>query len=198
MADFLIELRAQMIALATFFAFPIVQYAWLKILAKNKGQPEIWFLPDHHCCRLVMRNLPHRKVLYDIRYRALLRKVEPATSGSTVESYRDELLLDRDELFLFGEDDQVLVSFRIDGTSENDLSFVLTDKFGTQESRRSLRSVDLLITDYAATVKNLFNFDIRIAKRAEVSRETLHRVWQALALSPHEQCFYADRVRNVS
>jgi hypothetical protein len=198
MSEFCSELRTQLIALVMFFAFPIIQYASLKLSAKKAGRAEIWFLPAHRCCRLVLRNLPHKKVLYDIRYRVMLRKIEPPSAGASVESYRDEEILSRDELFLFGEDDQVLVSFRIEGTDQTSLNLVITDKFGEPHKSHHLTAVDVLIADYAATLKNMFNFDIRIAKRAEVSRETMSTIWRTLSPSSEEQCFYPDRLRSVS
>jgi hypothetical protein len=198
MSEFWNEIRAQLLALVTFFAFPIIQYTWLKLLAKKTGEAEIWFLPEYQCCRLVLRNLPHRKILYDIRYRAVLRKIELPTDGASVESYRDMDIQSRDELFLFGEDDQVLVSFRVEGHDENSLELVVTDKFGVEQSRSPVASVDLLIADYAATIKNIFNFDIRIAKRAEVTRDKLIAIWRTLSPNSEEQCFYPDRLRSVS
>jgi len=198
MSEFWNEVRTQLVALISFFAFPIIQYAWLKFRARKRGRAEIWFLPAYRCCRLVLRNLPHRKVLYDIRYRAFLRKIEPPSAGASVESYGDKEILGRDEMFLFGEDDQVLVSFRVEGEDAKSLDLVVTDKFGTEQARYPLKSFDLLIADYAATMKNMFNFDIRIAKRAEVKREKLTTIWHTLIPGSEEQSFQPDRLRSVS
>jgi hypothetical protein len=57
---------SQLIALIAFFAFPAVQYVLLKTLSRKEGNPELWYLPDHGF-RLVIRNLPRKRILTDIR-----------------------------------------------------------------------------------------------------------------------------------
>jgi hypothetical protein len=41
--DFINEFITQMLALLTFFIFPIIQYFWLKYLAKNEALPSYGF-----------------------------------------------------------------------------------------------------------------------------------------------------------
>ncbi len=95
----------QLIALLAFFAFPASQYVLLKALSRKEGQPELWYLPD---CgfRLVIRNLPRKRVLTDIRYRAFIRRLTPASEGSSVASIVVQKLITRDDMVLFPGTDQ--------------------------------------------------------------------------------------------
>jgi len=68
---------SQLIALLTFFAFPIFQYFILKKLTKKECNPELWYLPDFGF-RLVIRNLPGKRFLTDIKYKSFLREVVKA------------------------------------------------------------------------------------------------------------------------
>lgn len=183
----------QLLGLVTFFAFPAFQYFSLKLFAKNEGQPQLWYLPKFGF-RLVIRNLPRKRTLSDIKQRALLRKIISSSSGSSVATYQDDLLLEREDLFLFPGTDQVLVSFKLDG-SDDALCFVLTDKLGQQKKRIPLEDFDWLICDYVATVENILNFDIKLAKRAEMKSSTLRSIWKGL--KAQECSFPIDRIRNV-
>lgn len=90
----------QLAALVTFFAFPAFQYWLLKHTAKNEGNPELWYLPKYGF-RLVIRNLPRKKSLSNIRYRVLVRTVVPPSAGSSVATYQDILLVEKDDFFCF-------------------------------------------------------------------------------------------------
>jgi hypothetical protein len=183
----------QLLGLLTFFAFPAFQYFSLKIFAKNEGQPQLWYLPKYGF-RLVIRNLPGKRTLSDIKCRALLRKVITSSSGASVATYQDDVLLGREDFFLFPGNDQVLVSFNLDG-GDDDLCFVLTDKLGQEKKRVPLEDFDRLICDYVATVENILNFDIKLAKRAEMKSSTLGTIWKEL--KGQECSFPIDRIRNV-
>jgi hypothetical protein len=183
----------QFLGLVTFFAFPAFQYLSLKLFAKNEGHPQLWYLPKFGF-RLVIRNLPGKRTLSDIKHRALLRKVITSSSGASVATYQDELLLERDDFFLFPGNDQVLVSFNLDG-KDDALYFVLTDKLGKEKKRILLDDFDRLICDYVATVENTLNFDIKLAKRAEMESTTLRSIWKKL--KAQECSFPIDRIRNV-
>jgi hypothetical protein len=63
------------LALAAFFAFPAIQYLLLKRFARNEGQPELWYLPKYSF-RLVIRNIPGKRALSDLKYCARLRGVK--------------------------------------------------------------------------------------------------------------------------
>jgi hypothetical protein len=96
MAD---QFWGQLLALAAFFAFPIFQYVFLWITSKNEGKPELWYLPDHGF-RLVMRNIPRRRTFYNVRYKTLVRGFISASKGSSVESWKDDEIVNETEFFL--------------------------------------------------------------------------------------------------
>lgn len=90
----------QVVALVTFFGFPALQYLLLKKFPRREERPELWFLPRWGC-RLVVHNITGKKKLSDIRYRALLRRRIPAGDGSSVATFEDQAILERDDFFLF-------------------------------------------------------------------------------------------------
>ena len=182
----------QIVALVTFFAFPAAQYLLLKRFARQEGRPELWFLPRWGY-RLVIHNITGKRRLSEIRYRAVLRRKHPAGHGSSVATFEDKTLLEREDFFLFPGTDQVLLSFRVE-RSASALVLVHTDKLGNPISRYDVTPHDRLIVDYTANVENFFNFDIRLAKRAVLRGES----FEALA-SPGgaEGEFPLDEVRDV-
>ncbi len=92
----------QLLALFAFFAFPLFEYIILKFSTRSEGHPQIWYLPAYGF-RLVIRNLPKKKKLYDIRYRSLLRDIIPRCSGSSVKTFDDIELLECTDFFYFLE-----------------------------------------------------------------------------------------------
>jgi hypothetical protein len=183
----------QLLGLITFFAFPAFQYFSLKLFARNEGEPQLWYLPQYGF-RFVIRNLPGKRTLSDIKHRALLRKIITSSSGASVSTYQDEVLLEREDFFLFPGNDQILVSFKLDG-SDDALYFILTDKLGQEKKRIPFEDFDRLICDYVATVENILNFDIKLAKRAEMESSTLRSIWKGLE---GQECrFPIDKIRNV-
>ena len=83
-------IAGQFLALVGFFAFPIVQYLLLKRFSKREGNPELWYLPRYGF-RLVIRNLPRRRTLSEIKYRALIRNFMAAGAGASVATIQDEI-----------------------------------------------------------------------------------------------------------
>jgi hypothetical protein len=192
------EAIAQFIALVAFFAFLAFQYVSLKWFSRREGQPQLWYLPAYGF-RLVIRNLPRKKTLMDIKYRVLLRTIVPASSGASVKTFQDELLLERQDFFLFPGNDQILVDFRLDNARDDEgLIFVLTDKLGHEKFRSTMADSDHLVCDYSATLKNLFNFNVGLNKRVEISGLTLRSLLKAIRQNDTEQCFKVERIRNVS
>jgi len=190
------ELVTQVLALVAFFAFPALQYVLLKRFSIREGRPELFYLPAYGF-RLVVRNIPGKRSLSEIKYRALLREVVPAGDGASVATFHDTLLLQREDFFLFPGFDQVLVSFKLIG-KESDLFFVHTDKLGAEISRFPIAPSVSLIADYSASLKNLLNFDVKLAKRAEVNAERLVEAFRAVKETPdQEQQFLPTRVRDV-
>src|SRR6266852_1332770 len=90
------EVLVQLLALVTFFAFPAFQYLLLKRYSKHEGRPELWYLPAYGF-RLVVRNIPGKKTLSEIKYRALIRDVVQAGPGSSVATWNDRILLERED-----------------------------------------------------------------------------------------------------
>ncbi|MGB3552778.1 MAG: hypothetical protein WA993_19015 [Candidatus Binatus sp.] len=196
MNEVLKEAFEQLVALVAFFAFPVFQYILLRRFSRNEGLPQLWYLPRFGF-RLVIRNLPRRKALKDIRYQAVLRSLSPPSSGATVGTINDDQLLVRQDFFLFPGTDQVLICFRIEGSSLDDLSFVLTNKMGDQERRIAIDTFDRLVCDYTATLVNFFNFDIQLAKRVEVTKDSLIGAWKTIRANDVEREFPIDRVRSI-
>lgn len=186
-----------LIALVTFFAFPAFQYLLLKRLSEKEGTPELWYLPQFKVFRLVIRNIPGNRALFDIKTRGLARKVVPRSQDISVATYMDELLVEQDDLFLFPGTDQVILSFRLDADEEQRIWIVASDKLGQERKRIALAQLDVLICDYSATVQNVLNFNIRLQKRAEIRKASLERIWQAVRDKPVEASFPLDRVRSV-
>ena len=197
MSTVLQQALGQLLALLAFFGFPMVQYLLLRRIAHREGMPELWYLPAYGF-RLVIRNLPRKKTLTNIRYRAIVRKVIPRSAGATVATLNDVLLLEREDFFLFPGTDQILVSFRLAEAAEND-SVLLTkvDKLGTAESVTTLETRDRLICDYSATIQNFFNFDVAVARRVEVSGASLRALASETRQSNFKRRFPVDRVRNI-
>jgi hypothetical protein len=79
----------------------------------------------------------------------------------------------------------------VDGSQ---LVLIHTDKVGADLARFPIADQDRLITDYIANVENLFNFDIRLAKRAELKGTTIRTMAQ---LREKEQELPLDRIRDV-
>lgn len=187
----------QLLALIAFFGFPCIQYLMLKKYTKNEGAPQLWYLPQYGF-RIVIRNFPGRHPLTSIRYRALLRRVIPATSQSSSPTYVDDLLHKRDDFFLFPGVDQVLLAFKLEEKTPGILDFVNTDLIGKEITRKSFDTFDQIICDYEAVVKNLFNFNVQLAKRVKISRDVLISIYSDLKFNHNERQYLMDEVINIS
>lgn len=177
---------SQFFALATFFAFPAIQYSFLKYFTKKEGNPELWFLPKYGF-RLVIRNIPNKKVLSEIKYKTLLRKIVDSDIGeSSVATLIDDILIERDEMFLSPGYDLILLNFKIDRVNEEYL-FVMTNKLGQQQKTVSLKEIDFIISDYTANLENWFNFDIKISKRVFLRQKDLIKICNTIESCPMEQ-----------
>lgn len=190
------EFLAQLLALATFFAFPAFQYFLLRRFTRNEGNPELWFLPAYNF-RLVIRNIPGKKTLSELKLRAKLRRILPGSYGSSAATLMEEVLIDREEFFLFPGNDQIIICFRLDRMPDGSTDFVVTDKLGGEQKRCPLANFDKLICDYTANLENILNFDIKMAKRVEVTSKTLSAIHDQVEQNPVENLFPLDRIRNV-
>jgi hypothetical protein len=194
--EFWSGLLSQLVALATFFAFPAIQYLLLKRFSKTQGRPELWYLPAYGF-RLVIHNIAGNRTLTDVDYRTIMREAVPPCPGADVTTWIDTDLADREDFFLFPGSDQVLVSFKLE--EEGDvLNFVLTDKLGVETSRMPLSIRKKLISDYSATVRNMLNFNIQVAKRVEIKEDKFREIYQTIKSNNAEQVFGVSRVRDVT
>src|SRR6266487_1369127 len=171
------EAFTQLIALVTFFAFPAFQYILLKRYSKQEGRPELWYLPAYGF-RLVIRNIPGKKTLSDLKYRAIIRDVVSASSGASAATWND----------------QVLLSFQIE-RSDTGLVLIHTSKLGDPLSSIPLSDRSILIADYSANLENFFNFDIKLAKRVEIIASRLSEIFETIEHDKQEQDFSPSRVR---
>lgn len=94
------EFISQLVALVAFFAFPALQYLLLRRFTRNEGDPELWYLPAYGF-RLVIRNIPGKKTLSELKLRAKLRTIVRSSSGSSAATLVEEILLDREDFFRF-------------------------------------------------------------------------------------------------
>jgi hypothetical protein len=187
----------QLLALTTFFAFPILKYISLKIFARKEGRPELWYLPRYAVFRLVIRNLPRKKTFSSIKSRVILRQVVPRAAGISVSTLMDTLLMEQEDFFLFPGYDQVLVSFQLHKNDQGDMELLVTDKVGLGKMRKTLRENDLIVCDYKATIENIFNFNVQIQKRTEILYKSLESMLTSVEANNQEKKFTVDRVRNV-
>jgi hypothetical protein len=187
----------QLLALVTFFAFPVIQYIWLKSMTKKEGQPALFYLPDYGF-RLVIRNLPRKKTLSDIKYKTYVRRIVPASTGASVATYEDKNLVIVDDFFLFGGIDQVLISFKLAKKKGSEkLYFVHTDKLGNEKEWIAIDDITFLISEYTANIENLFNFDVKVAKHVRIKADLLKEIWQTIQQNNYEQSFQVSEVRNI-
>ncbi len=186
----------QLLALITFFAFPAIQYLILKKTLRKSGRPELWYLPSYGF-RLVIRNMPYKKHLSDVKNKSYIRKrIEPNT-GSSVATLEDIILVERESMFLISGLDHILISFKVVGENESSLKFVQTDKMGNSIKEVPLADFGTLVSDYTANIENFLNFDIKIAKRVTIELKSLENYWLSLKTSNRERIFKVDKIIDV-
>jgi hypothetical protein len=176
----------QILALLTFFAFPAIQYIVLKRFSRKEGKPELWYLPSYGF-RLVIRNIPNKRTLSEIRNRTRIRQAIASNKGSSVATLQDKILIDNEDFFLLPRYDQILINFKITGENENNLKFVYTDKIGNTIEEYDFKEFDQIISDYTANIENFLNFDVKIAKRIIFEKEDLLEYWVSVYKNNVEQ-----------
>lgn len=189
---------AQLLALITFFAFPVIQYFWLKIITRKEGELQLWYLPAYGF-RLVARNLPRKKAYTGIKYRTMARGFAPSRDGSSVGTWLDETLLDREDYFLFPGNDQLIFCFKIEGQDSNNLMLVHTDNLGQSVKKKiAFSDFQRLVFDFHANMENLFNFDVQVARRGEITVKDLTNIWLQIQAQDVEGRFELSRIRAIS
>jgi hypothetical protein len=173
---------SQFLALVTFFAFPAIQYLLLRWAARREGLPRLGYLPEYGF-RLVIRNIPRRRFLKDIKYKVFLRSLVPPSKGSTAHTFYDIDVLCREDFFVFPNSDQTMLSFQLRGIEEENIALVITDKLGNKiQNEIPLKNFEKLICDYSATIDNFFNFDVKVEKRVVIESSSLLRMWSETRL----------------
>lgn len=186
----------QLTALIAFFLFPCIQYVLLKLSSRKDGKPELWYLPKYGF-RLVIRNIPRNRTLSNIVQRTFLRKVVPHSHGTSVATYEETMLIAQEELFLFPGNDQILICFRIEGTTVENLEFVVTNKLGKEKERYALSSFDRLISSYTAKMENILNFDVQIAKQVQLYVSDMEKIWGKICEKNVEKQYKLSRIKSV-
>jgi hypothetical protein len=200
MMEILNQVIGQLIALFAFFAFPATQYLLLKAFSRKEGNPELWYLPDHGF-RLVIRNLPRKRILTDIKYRVSVRQIQPSSGGSSVASIREQRFLVREDMVLFPGIDQILLAFNLyqgaEGIKEGNV--ILAPSDGYAEGSQSAIEVgvsDRMVCDYSATIQNFFNFNVQVGKRVEITGYELFGMLLEILAANVERRFPLKYVRN--
>jgi hypothetical protein len=200
MMEVLNQAIGQLIALFAFFAFPVIQYMLLKAFSRKEGSPELWYLPDHGF-RLVIRNLPRKRILTDIRYRVSVRQMQPSSKGSSVASIMEKRLLTREDMALFPGIDQILLEFKLyqgdDGIKEGNV--ILAPSSGYADEGQSAIDIgisDRVVCNYSATIQNFFNFNVQLGKRVEITGFDLFELLVEIVAVNAEQSFPLKYVRN--
>ena len=166
------QFLGQVLALITFFLFPVIQFLLLKFYTRKEGLPELWFLPKYGF-RLVVRNIPSSKNLYDLKYRVFIQKVFPADSGSSVGARQFIDIDDKEIPLLLSRSDQVMLCFNFSGNIDGDLKVASTDYLGNVIEEYDLEKDMSIVAEYSAVIDNRFNFDVKVMQRVEICFEDL-------------------------
>ena len=195
MNDIIEQAISQLIALATFFAFPAIQYILLKRLSRRIGYPKLGYVPSYGF-RLAIKNTDRKRRFRDIKYKVFIRKLIPPSDGSSLYTFYDVEVLCREELFLFPNSDQVMLSFQLKGSQEEKISFIVTDKIGNQIQNSVLvNTFDKIICGYSAAIQNFLDFDVQVEKRLVIESSSLIRMWKETQTPPKTfQAFTIDYI----
>lgn len=179
-----------------YLAFPTVQHLILKRITRRHGNPELWHLPKFGF-RLVVRNIPNGQTLYGIKSRCIIRKVVFSERGSSVDTYLDDTIHEKEDFFLLPQNDLILIGFKIDKSDNQSLHFVVTDKIGRSVREIPFDCFDMLIVEYIANIKNKFNFDVKIAKQIVLKKNEFEMYWQSVSNSNHEQKIHLSSIISI-
>jgi hypothetical protein len=185
-----------LLALITFFAFPAFQYLVLKIFSRRHGKPELWYLPEFGF-RLVIRNIPDKRTLSEIRSKTIIRNIIPPSTGASVATFQDETLIDKEDFFLFPGTDQILICFKILGNEQDKLKFSQTDKLGNILKEIPFSEFECVISDYVAKIENYLNFDVKIAKRVILTNVDFINFWNSIQVKNIETKFQCSEIIDV-
>jgi len=189
------QLIGLIIGFLTFFLFPISEYLIKVRFSRNSGNPELWYLPDYGF-RLVIRNIPKKSKLYDLKYRSRIRKIIPATLGSSVATITEIVLIDSEDFFLLPGYDQIILSFQLRKEGQ-DAFFIHTNNLGKQLSKFPLDEISELTCDYTAHLDNRYHFDLFVGRRVVIKRTELKAILDQLELNSFEQRFALNTIIKI-
>ena len=170
MSDFLQGLLGQVIGLVTFFAFPALQYLWLRRLTHGEGSANLSFSVLGF--RVAVANQFGKRVISDMRWRAIVRKLRPSPDNPQLDLCDDTELHAREDFFLFPGGEQILAACTLRQEKDH-VALVSTSVTGKERQRVPINGNAFLICDFMGNVENPLNLDFRVAKRVVVSMDEL-------------------------
>lgn len=179
----------------TFFLFPIVEYLGKRKMSRNFGNPELWYLPAYGF-RLVIRNIPNKIRLYNLKYRAKVVSSIPASSGSSVSTLDEVIIVDSEDFFLFPGYDQIILSFQLESI-QGKVFFTHTNKLGKEHDSFDINNIDRVVCDYMAQIDNKFHFDLSIGKRVSISKNELKNFLDLISKNDVEQHMNLNDIYSV-
>lgn len=191
-------LITQLIALLTFFGFPALQYFLLVQFSKNHAKPELWYLPDWGF-RLVIRNMHSKRTLTNIKQRSFIRSYFHSGKGSSVTSYEDQLINEKESMFLFPKEDYILLEFNLKLHSDGESTEIIVSNSSDNDNSIIVMNDDSdLVIDYEANIKNYLNFNVKVANRVKINETSLFDCLQKIQESNVERTFMIDSIQRVS
>lgn len=183
------------IGLVTFFLFPIIEWLGKRGFSQNEGNPELWYLPKYGF-RLVIRNLPRKVKLFDLKYKSRIRSILPPSAGSSVSTLKEETLVNAEDFFLLPGYDQVILSFQLKRI-DNEPYLIHTNKVGEEQRKYSLDGIDYLVCDYTAHIDNRFHFDVFVGRRVEIKKNELNEYLSLIEKDNREQPMNLKKIIKV-
>lgn len=155
LCGFLFSVLSSLTAIGVLYALYWASAAYAR---RHVATAECWWLPGANTFRFVIRNIPRKGNLFNLRYRAWLRRDIPATDDISVGTFVDDDLLDGERLLLPGGQDLPIVCFRLEAASHG-FKFVRTDKMGTAQDTRAIDDDTVrLMVEFSARARTWFLF----------------------------------------
>src|ERR1700680_3658768 len=150
MSKFLEGLIGQLAALVAFFAFPALQYMSLKRLTSGEGATNLSFSSTYGF-RVAAANQLGKRVISDIRYRSLVRRLIKSPDNPRLALSDDFELHSRRDFFLFPGGDQILAAFKLRKEGDK-IMFISTSVTGEERKSVLVNGDTHLVCDFTATV----------------------------------------------
>lgn len=133
--DFLNNIAAEIVGSGLVLVLLTWAYARLgRAYRRTRSEArDLWWLPGWNSWRLVIRNMEGQGSLYDLRYRAWFRSVEPPRPGCSTSSFVDLPLVAEERIVLPPGQDLPILCFRFE-KQKTGLAFIHTDKLGASLS----------------------------------------------------------------